>query len=99
MIDYQAECMAFQMACMTDKLAPSAKCLWYALLNLTAEHGWVEGYIGIPLITLQCYAGLSKDTLMNARNVLKNKGLIDFKGGSRNAASAQYKMIFLTGNV
>lgn len=74
----------------SNSLTTGQIALWHALVYINNKSFWKE-YFSVPNITLQLYTGLSRQGIIKARNVLKQKGLIDFSDGKR-GQSPTYKI-------
>jgi len=92
-LNYIRELNAFRDWLMLNPLTTSGVALWYTLMSINNMAGWPE-WFAVPNSTLQQLAKLSKQGLADARNELKQKGLIDYKPGNRKQAGS-YKMISL----
>lgn len=81
-------------------ITASERLLWYALIHLMNARGegsnWPDGFISISNKRLLSYLPYNEDTLIPARNRLKQRGLIDYEPGKRNAKSPMYKINYLT---
>lgn len=56
----------------------SARLLWYALMHYNNKCGWKQEF-NVATSSLELDTGLSKQSIIRARNVLKQYGRIDFK--------------------
>lgn len=65
--------------------------LWFTLIDLNSKCGWKE-WFGVANNTLMIGTGLSRASVVNCRDYLKEKGLIDFTTYGPNK-SADYKMV------
>ena len=76
----------------------SARLLWYALMHYNNKCGWKQEF-NAATSSLELDTGLSKQSIIKARNVLKQYGRIDFKTRA-GRQSTIYRIIpfaFLTG--
>lgn len=96
-MNYIKELNAFRNWLLLNELSTSAIALWYTLMAINNMTGWQEWFT-VPNSTLQQLTNLSKQGLDNARNQLKNKGLIDYQKGKKGQAG-KYKMISLVNSV
>lgn len=92
-MNYIKELNAFRNWLLLNELSTSAIALWYTLMAINNMTGWQE-WFAVPNSTLQQLTNLSKQGLDNARNQLKNRGLIDYQKGKKGQAG-KYKMISL----
>ncbi len=95
-INYVREREAFYDWLTFNHLSPTAQSLWNALFTICNAKGWPDGYVKVPDILIRSYMHVSNDALLDARNQLKNKGLLDFIKGDRRASAAAYKLHFFT---
>lgn len=86
MNDYYAEVTAFYDALDVIGLPTSAIALWHALAWYAQKWSW-DKPISLAASTLSEKTKLSRDTIHQARNALKNAGLIEFINGKRNEAA------------
>ena len=77
-----------------NDLTSNAGHLYLALLDCANTTGWKPEF-NAPNSTLMAMAKLDRNTLNKSRNILIQKGLIEYKAGSRNNAGT-YKLIPLT---
>ena len=95
--NYVREHRRFIRYASDHKLTSGERLLWYALVEIMNEqadgNAWTDDYIPISnnrLLTLCDPMGT--DTLMRARSRLKQRGLIDFRPGSRNRENPAYRI-------
>ncbi|MDD3881911.1 MAG: hypothetical protein PHI27_06630 [Eubacteriales bacterium] len=93
---YIRERNAFYNWLTMNHLSTTAQALWNALFTIYNAQGWPDGWIEAPDMLLRSYMHVSNDALLDARQQLKNKGLLDFIKGNRRASAARYRMIWLT---
>lgn len=94
-MNYIREINAFYDLVQVKQLSTGQIALWHALMHINNKCSWAEWFT-VPNLTLQLISGLSRKGIYNARNTLKQHGLIDFKSNGTKAAS--YKIIPLTNN-
>lgn len=63
--------------------------LWHGLMNIDNRCAWAEWFCAAN-ITLELSCGLSRRGILDARNALKQAGLIDFK--TRGTRATMYRM-------
>ena len=94
-MNYIREINAFYDLVQVKQLSTGQIALWHALMHINNKCSWAEWFT-VPNLTLQLISGLSRKGIYNARNTLKQHGLIDFKSNGTKATS--YKIIPLTNN-
>ena len=97
-VNYVVEHMTFIEYATHEMLSTSERCLWYGLMdemNHRAQGNiWPEEFIRIDNVMLCRKAGIKFDALNDARNKLKQRGLIDYIPGERNKKNPMYKMVY-----
>lgn len=95
--NYVREHRRFIRYASDNKLTSSERLLWYALVDIINEesegNAWPDGFIRISngrLLTLCDPMGI--DTMVRARNGLKQRGLIEFRPGNRNRENPAYRV-------
>ncbi len=91
-LNYIAEIKAFYDLVQVKQLSTGQVALWHALMCINNKCAWIE-WFSAPNLTLELLTGLSRKGIYNARNVLKQYNLIDFRTNGTKATS--YKMISL----
>ncbi len=76
-----------------NRLSTGQIALWHALMYINNKCAWTEWFT-VANSTLQSETGLTRDGIYKARNVLKQKGYIDFKETGPSKPS-RYKMLSL----
>lgn len=94
-MNYMAEIKAFYDLVQVKQLSTGQIALWHALMHINNKCAWIEWFT-VPNLTLELHTGLSRKGIYNARNTLKQYGIIDFKNNGTKATS--YKMISLLNN-
>lgn len=89
-MNYLREIKAFYDWLVFNPLPTGAVALWHALMAINNKVAWAEEFT-VANIVLQSMTGLSRQGLDKARNLLKQKGLIEYKKGTGNKAGT-YKM-------
>lgn len=100
-VSYIAEHRAFIARAIDERMSFSERALWEAIFTLMNEKAcgadWPDGFISLDNLRVMLYMGTrSLSTLQNARNGLKQRGLIDYKSGKRREAAPMYKLNYLT---
>lgn len=91
-MNYIREINAFYDLVQVKQLSTGQIALWHALMHINNKCAWAEWFT-VPNLTLELISGLSRKGIYNARNTLKQHGLIDFKSNGTKATS--YRMISL----
>ena len=94
-MNYMAEIKAFYDLVQVKQLSTGQIALWHALMHINNKCAWIEWFTA-PNLALELHTGLSRKGIYNARNTLKQYGIIDFKNNGTKATS--YKMISLLNN-
>lgn len=92
-MNYIKELNAFKDWLLLNELTTSGIALWHTLMSVNNMTGWKEWFTA-PNSTLQQLTDLSKQGLSDARNLLIQKNLIEYKKGKRGQAG-YYKIISL----
>jgi hypothetical protein len=99
-INYIKENNSFVTFASQNGLSGSERELWHALfyfMNARAQRAvFPEGFISISNKQMLSILSYNEDTLIKARNRLKQRGLIDYRPGVRNTIAPMYQMIYLT---
>ena len=90
-MNYIKEMNSFYDWLLYNTLPTGAIALWHALMSINNKAGWVDEFTVANLV-LQNLTGLSRQGLDKARNILIQRGLIQYKKGSSNQAG-RYKII------
>lgn len=93
---YIRERNAFYSWLTLNHITPTAQALWNALFTIYNAQGWPDEWLEVPESLLCSYMHVGKQALYDARNQLKNKGLLDFKSGNRNKQAVKYRPLWLT---
>lgn len=97
-VNYVREHVRFIEYATDEMLSASERLLWYGLMDVMNHRAqgniWPEEFIRIDNITLCRKAGIKFDALADARNKLKQRGLIDYIPGERNKKNPMYKMTY-----
>lgn len=94
-MNYIREINAFYDLVQVKQLSTGQIALWHALMHINNKCSWAEWFT-VPNLTLELISGLSRKGIYNARNTLKQHGLIDFKSNGTKATS--YKIFSLINN-
>lgn len=99
-VNFVREYRRFIRYASDNKLTASERLLWYALMEIMNEEAdgndWPDGFIRVSNGRVLMYCNpMGIDTMMRARNGLKQRGLIDFQAGSKNRENPAYKMHYL----
>ena len=98
-VNYVREHRRFIRYASDNSLTASEKLLWYALMEIFNEEAegnvWPDEFIRISNDRVLYWAHpMGMDTMIRARNGLKQQGLIDFKPGNKNKASPAYRICY-----
>ena len=89
-MNYILEIKAFYDWLEVNQLSTAGIVLWHALMHIANKTGWQDNFT-VAIAVLEIKTGLQKKAIINARNNLKQAGLIDFTSRTGNK-SAIYKM-------
>ncbi|OUQ57699.1 hypothetical protein B5E58_09010 [Tyzzerella sp. An114] len=89
-MNYILEIKAFYDWLEVNQLSTAGIVLWHALMHIANKTGWQDNFT-VAIAVLEIKTGLQKKAIINARNNLKQAGLIDFISRTGNK-SAIYKM-------
>ena len=92
-MNYIKELNGFREWLLSNELPANAVSLWYTLMSINNSARWKKRF-NAPNAIVRQLSGLTKQGLLDARNKLKEQGLIDFEKGKRGQASV-YEMISL----
>lgn len=97
-VNYVREHIRFMEYATDEHLTSSERLLWYALMHIMNQRAqgkvWPDEFIRISNDRLLSYCPMKFDTMANARNGLKQRGLIEFTKGEKNKLSPAYRMIY-----
>lgn len=95
-VNYVRESTSFMRYACDQGLKANERLLWYALFEVMNARAkgcdWPEGLIPVQNKRLLSLVPFGEDSLIAARNKLKQLGLIDFRPGRKNAAPPMYQM-------
>ena len=96
-VNYVREYERFIEYAADERLTANEQLLWYALMHIFNQRAegneWPDGFIRVNNDRLFTYLPIKWDALARARNGLKQRGLIDFRSGSRNKSVPEYRII------
>ena len=100
-VNYVKEINAFHVFANTRMLSASERLLWFGLMDYINRHEaagaeWPAGFIRISNKQLVSHVPFGENALIDARNKLKQRGLLDFIPGKKNKEAPQYKIHYLT---
>ena len=97
-VNYVREHTRFMEYACDEKLSSSERLLWYALMHVMNQRAqgnvWPDDFIRISNERLLSLCPMKFDTMANARNGLKQRGLIEVEKGEKNKKSPAYRMIY-----
>jgi len=85
-VNYFRQIKAFYDLQYTNKLSNGQAALWHTLMHINNTCAWKEWFT-VPNQVLESFTDYSRKGIYNARNVLKQKGYIDFKSNGTLATS------------
>lgn len=92
-MNYLLEIKAFYDLQEINQLSSGQIALWSALMHINNKVGWMQEFT-VPNQTLRSKSGLSRNGVNQARNVLKQKGYINFIKSNHRKAT-KYSMLSL----
>lgn len=105
-INFVAEFRAIMEACRRDSVPGRTRLLWIALFYLANDRAqedeqtgaweWPDEFFPVNNAELATHCPLEKRALLEARNRLKQMGMIDFKAGDNAMKPAKYRMKYLS---
>lgn len=98
-VNYVREHRRFIKYASDEKLTASERLLWYALMEIMNQEAegnvWPDDFIRISNNrVLAVLEPMGIDTMVRARNALKQRGRIDFRPGNKNKLNPAYRMIY-----
>ncbi|HEY9362138.1 MAG TPA: hypothetical protein VIQ00_02670 [Chitinophagaceae bacterium] len=90
-MNYILQINAFYDWLETNPISDSSIVLWHGLMHINNKCGWKQEFTA-AISLIQNKTGLSKSSILRARNNLKQCGLIDFKSREGNQ-SAAYRIV------
>ena len=98
-VSYIRECEAFIRRASDENITGQERLLYYALLtvfNARAQgNRWPDGFIEVANRTLLSFVPYGENALIEARNRLAQRGLVDYRKGLRNSRAPAYRMRYL----
>lgn len=80
----------------TNQIPKSAIALWHGLMHICNKTGWEERFT-VAISTIESKTGFKRSELFEARNILMQKGRINWKQRGGNLC-AEYELIFFSIN-
>lgn len=94
-MNYLKAIVTFEQYAELNQLPDKPYRLWHSLMAINNACGWADWFT-VPMIRLQSKLNTSsRQTIYNARNVLVQQGLLEFKAGKGNKAPS-YHLIDIT---
>jgi len=90
-MNYISEINRFYDWLETNQVPKSAIALWHALMHIANKTGWEQRFT-VAISTIESKTGFKRSELMEARNILSQKGRVTWKARGGNLA-AEYEMI------
>lgn len=108
-VNFVDEHNCFMRYARNNLLTGRERLLWLALFTIandraiynanTRSYEWPDGFFPVTNSELSSHSTLDKRGIESIRNRLKQRGLIDFEKGERNAKAPMYKINYLSLNV
>ena len=105
-INFVAEFRAIMETCRRDSIPGRTRLLWIALFYLANDRAqedeqtgaweWPDEFFPVNNAELATHCPLEKRAMLEARNRLKQMGVIDFKAGDNAAKPAKYRIKYLS---
>ena len=105
-INFVAEFRAIMEACRRDSVPGRTRLLWIALFYLANDRAredeqtgaweWPDDFFPVNNAELATHCPLEKRAMLEARNRLKQMGVIDFKAGDNAMKPAKYRIKYLS---
>lgn len=105
-INFVAEFRAIMETCRRDSVSGRTRLLWIALFYLANDRAredeqtgaweWPDEFFPVNNAELATHCPLEKRAMLEARNRLKQMGVIDFKAGDNAMKPAKYRMKYLS---
>ncbi len=92
-MNYLQEIVAFNEYISINSLSAGQISLWFVLMGVNNKCGWID-WFSVSNKVLESRSGLSKSGISKAREVLKEKGLINFR--FKGESATEYHMIPIT---
>lgn len=93
-MNFEQEIDAFHDWLDTNPLEASAQTLWVHLMTLAKKSGWPEWFL-VTNPLLQARVGVSENTLLKHRNILQQRGRIEYRSQGKQKAG-KYRIIPFT---
>jgi hypothetical protein len=90
-VNYIKEINTFYDWLETNPVSDSSIVLWHALMNINNKCGWKVEF-AVAISSIQNKTGLSKSSILRARNILQQAGRINFKSRT-GQQSSMYSLI------
>lgn len=96
-VNYVREINAFNRFANDNYLSSSERLLWFGLMDYVNLHfasgaEWPGEFISVPNKSLLSHVPFGEDALIDARNRLKQRGLLDYIPGKKNKEAPKYKI-------
>lgn len=106
-INFVAEFRAIMDTCRKESIPARARLLWIALFYLANDRAqeneqtgtweWPDDFFTVNNAELVTHCPLEKRAMLEARNRLKQIGVIDFRAGDNASKPAKYRLKYLSG--
>lgn len=100
-VNYVREINAFHRFANDNYLGSGERLLWFGLMDYINLHyasgaEWPDGLISIPNKGLLAHVPFGEDALTEARNRLKQRGLLEYTPGKRNKEAPKYRIHYFS---
>ena len=98
-VNYVREINAFNRFANDNYLSSGERLLWFGLMDYINLHfasgsEWPGDFISIPNKGILSHVPFGEDALIDARNRLKQRGLLDYIPGKKNKEAPKYKICY-----
>ena len=100
-VNYVREINAFHRFANDNYLGSGERLLWFGLMDYINLHfasgaEWPDDWISIPNKGLLAHVPFGEDALTEARNRLKQRGLLEYTPGKRNKEAPKYRIHYFS---
>lgn len=100
-VNYVREINAFNRYANEQMMGSGERLLWFGLMDCINTYyasgaDWPTDYVSIPNKRLLSHVPFSEDAMIEARNRLKQRGLIDYMPGKKNRTAPAYRVRYFS---
>lgn len=92
MMNYLLELRAFKDWCLMNQPSTGQIALWHALMAMANASGWQE-WFSVPNQTLELLTGLSHSGINKSRQILIDRGRIEYRPSDNRKRASRYKVV------